>query len=121
MWRLDLHLRAELRELDRHHGVTDVLLQPRRVAGRSDVADLRALGEYRKEVDHRSVVIGTEVLAAYLHAHEFAPDPQLLDAPQCGFSDEVGVTIEVDHPCVADADLERIRIDPHVRSERKRR
>src|SRR5207302_4564558 len=116
---LHLELGSELRELDRHHRVADVLLEPRRVAGRRHVADVLPVLSHREDIDHRAVVVGTEARAADLHADELPGDSLLLDPSQRLLADEVRLLVEIDHPLVAQVDLVGIRVQPHVAAVRE--
>src|SRR5215210_9436579 len=69
---LDLELDPYLAVLDGHHGEPDVLLQPRRVAGRRDLADPLVSLVYREVVDHGSVIIRPDVPAPDLDADQLA-------------------------------------------------
>src|SRR3712207_6250107 len=79
---LDLELDAYLAVLDRHHRKADILLQARRVACRGDLADPLAVLVDREVVDHRAVVVGTEVAAIELDADQLAADALLTDLLQ---------------------------------------
>src|SRR5947199_51028 len=104
---------------DRSHRVAVVLLGPGRVAGGRDVAEAGAVGVDREEVDHRSVVVRPELLAADLDADELPLDAFLLDASKRFLPDEGGLLVEIDHPLVAHVHLVRVRVEPHVRAERE--
>src|SRR5262249_47300134 len=117
---LDLELLAErLSEPGQQHRVADVFLQPRRVAGGGHLTDLRAAPEHREHVDHLAVDVGADRRPLNLNADKLAPRAFGLDAPQGLLADEARLLAEVDHPGVAHADLERVRVVPHVAAERE--
>src|SRR5262245_28781216 len=102
------------------HGVADVLLEPRREAGRGHLADALAVSVDPKEVDHRAVVVGTQRLTPDLDADELALGALLLDPRERLLADEVRALLEVDHPVVAPPHLVRVRVVPHVRPQSAR-
>src|SRR5215211_2778361 len=114
---LDLELGSQLAVLDGHHGEPDVLLQARRIAGRGDFADPLALFVDREVVDHRAVVVRTDVATPYLDADQLAADTLLADPLQRLPSDEVLLLLQLDHPLVAVSNLVGVGVVPHVATQ----
>src|SRR5215207_621764 len=114
---LDLELDPYLAVLDGDHGVSDVLLQARRVAGRGYLADPLAVFVDREVVDHGAVVVRPAVTTADLDAHELTADAFLADPLQCFPSHEVLLLLQLYHPLVAVAHLVGVGVVPHVATQ----